>query len=796
MLRNYLKIAWRNLTKNKFYSALNIFGLSLGIACTLFLYLFISYHLSFDSYHKKASTTFRVVNEVLFEQTLYDKGASLGMYKDLMSGVLRTKSAAVMLQNYTFTLTADNDSEGKRHFKEDEAVSFVSPEWFNTFDYKLLAGNLDELKAPNTTVLSENRALKYFGDKDPLGKTLVFDNKQPVKVVAVISDKPANTDLKAGIYVSLASIKTLRPDIGDNFFTDWANINSGTSLYITLPEAGMKQEVEAGIAAMSKSRLGDNSKYYRFRLQPLADVHFNNRYGGFIQKSLLTTLGIIASLILIIASVNYINLSIARQAKRGIEIGTRKVLGGTPRNIFTQFIVEASLTTFLALCFAACLVVFLLPAANRYIFQAEPVYIVSYRTLLLFSSFLFIALVVLSGFYPSFILSKLSVFKALQNEPQGWHAGILRRVLVIGQNSVAQVLILCTVIIVLQVRYLKSTDKGFDRESVVMIALPDTSKLKQNLLAEKLKANPRVESYSFCFKAPSIENFRGGSVRFANREWESWPARSALGDTGYVKAFGLKLVSGRNFRAGTVIPEFLVNETMIKKLGLKVPEEVLGKSLIVGELTDRKGIIVGVVKDFNTMSLNVPIEPVLIAEHPAMFSSMGVKLKAGNYAGTLENIRISFEEVYPKEIFDFNFLDDQIAGLYRKEEFQQKIVWLSSFVAIVISCLGLLGLVSLITLQRTKEIGIRKVLGASVSGIISLITADFLKLIFTAVLIATPIAWYLMNRWLESFAYRIEVKAWMFALSAGSAMLIAIVTISYQAVKAALANPVKSLRSE
>lgn len=721
----------------------------------------------------------------------------MGMYTALASSVSQITDAAVMLNQYTFTVTISDNSKPEIRFKEDKNVALVSPGWFKLFDYKWIEGNPEELKEPNTVALTQKQSLKYFGNINPVGKIIVFENRQPVKVVGLISDKPANTDLKADMYLSLSSLKNLKPDISDKFYTDFGWTNSTTSLYLSLTDTKKKSEVESEIADIAKMHMGENSKWYRFRLQPLSDVHFNSNYGGAIQKPLMVTLSIIGILILIIASVNYINISIAQQAKRSVEIGTRKVLGGTPGQLFMQFMTETFLTAALAMLFAVALVILIMPLANQSLFAQEPIALISYKWIGVFLGLLFIVLIILSGFYPAFVLSRINVLSSLKNETRGWKAGFLRKMLIVIQNSVAQILIICTLIMLLQVRFLKNTDMGFNRDAVVMIPLPDSSQSNKDLLGKKLEAMPQIQSFSFCFKAPSSENDRGGSFHFDNQaDWETVVARSAIGDTSYAKTFGLQIISGRNFREFKTVHEFLINEALLNKVGLKNPDDAIGKSLVAGELNNQKGIIVGVVNDFNTKSLIVPIEPVLITSYPSQFSAVGVKLKGGNLHKAIFNIQKSWEEIYPQEVFDYQFLDDQIAALYRKEDLQQKLIWLATSVAIIISCLGLLGLVSLITLQRTKEIGIRKVLGASVTGIVQLLSSDFLKLISIAILIASPLAWWVMNKWLQNFAYRIEIHWWMFALAGSVAVLIAVITISFQAIKAALANPVKSLRTE
>ncbi len=558
MLKNYFKIAWRNLIKRKFYSAINIFGLSLAIACSLLLYLFISYHLSFDRYHKNASRTFRVLNELHFEKTLHEKGASIAMYRALRSGVANVSNAAVILSNYTFTVTVNDLSKTERRFKEEKNVALVSPEWFKMFDYKWISGNASELNLPNTAVITQKQSVKYFGNEDPVGKVLVFENRQPVKIVGLLSDKPFNSDLKSDIYLSLSTLRNINRGTPDNFFTDWSWMNSTTSLYITLNDAKSKSQTESVIANHAKTNIGDNAQYYHFWLQPLADVHFNADYGGSVQKSLLLTLAIVGLLILLIAGFNYINISIAQQSKRMVEIGTRKVLGGTAWQLFMQFIIETFLLVSIAIITAVALVTLILPVANQFLFSQDPVHLLSYKHIIIFLSTLLVVLVILSGFYPALILSRINIFRALKAEAGTWKAGMLRKALVVFQNAVAYMLIICAFIMVLQVRFLKSTDIGFNRDAVVMVPIPDSSQSKKALLSEQLKKMPQVTSFTFCYKPPSSENNFGGSVKFDNRpDWEAWPAGSPIGDTSYVKSFGLQIIAGRNFRESGASPEYL-----------------------------------------------------------------------------------------------------------------------------------------------------------------------------------------------------------------------------------------------
>jgi putative ABC transport system permease protein len=795
MFKNYFKAAWRNISNKKFYSLINILGLSLGITCASFLYLFISFHFSFDRYHKNATATYRVVNEIYFDKTAHVKGASMGMYKTLSAGSATISNSSVMLDNNSFTVTVRNGNADRR-FKEDKNISFVSPSWFSMFDYTFISGDAKQLLYPNTAVITQSLANKYFAKQNPIDQTIIFPNNVLIKIIGVISDAPYNSDLKSSMYISLASYKNVFPNKENNFFTDWGWISDNTSLYLTLNSLQSRSFVEKQINNLAKTELGNNAKYYHFFLQPLQDVHFNTDYGGVIQQSLLYILMLIGICILIIASVNYVNLSIAQQSKRLVEIGTRKVLGATPWKLFYQFITETLLTIIIATAISVIAVAALFSMANKTLFAQNPVYIISYKDFVFFLCCLVVGLIIISGIYPAVVLSRIPVERAFKNVTGSWKSGLLKKVLILAQNTVACMLIVCTIIMVMQVQYLKNTNIGFNSNLVAMLPLPDTSLVKKNYLSDQFNKIPQVRAHSFCHASPSSDNDWGGSIKYDGRDWASWKGLSEVGDSSYVTTFGLHIIAGRNLREGFGTAEFLINEKMVKELGIKDPDDVLGKKLTIGEFNDEVGNIVGVVKDFNSQSLAIPISPLVIVDVPGKFSSIAIKLSGGDLSHSMDEIRQSWRQVFPADVFEYHYVDDQIASLYTKEDLQQKIVLVLAMVAIIISCLGLLGLVSLMTLQRTKEIGIRKVLGASAVGITTMLSTDFLKLVVIAIFIAIPLGWLIMNDWLANFAYHVSISWWVFSSAGLLVILIALLTISFQAIKAAVANPVESLRTE
>lgn len=793
MLKNHLKIAWRNLSKNRLYTLLHVLGLGLGLITCLFLYTYIDFHRSFDRFHAKADRTFRLVNELHLQKTEYSRGASYAMYQALKTEMPEVEDATFLLANQEFTLKI-----GENRHKTGQQAALTSSSWFELFDFDWLKGNPNDLDEANTMALSAQSATRYFGNADPMGQAVLVDNKHPFKVVGIIDDSRNNTSLKADVYLSLSSIRTLQPGIMDQFFSYWGFINSSNNVFVSLQHPSQKEAVEQKLMQLAAKNLDPSvTNVYNFKLLPLEEVHFDTNYGGTAKRSLLVVLAIIGGCIMVVASINYINLSVAQQARRSVEIGTRKVLGGSGKQLFVQFLVESALITLAALCLSLVFIPLALPLANQYILATAPIQLLSWTHLLAFSFMLWLVISLAAGVYPAYVLAKLNVFDALKNKvPLRNRTG--RQSLVVVQNVVAQVMLMVTIVFVLQVRFLQHTDLGFDRESVVIVPLPKEAGETANLLAEFLGNDSRITAHSLCFQPPAGTQRWGGTVLFDNRpEWEEWPARYAFADSNYIQTFGIQLVAGRNIRQEAAEPEYLINELMVSSLGYQQAADILGKRLLAGGMNDQEaGVIVGVVNDFNTHSLLSAIEPVVIGYVPERLGTLAIKLGAAATREVTADLQKYWASLFSDEVFSYTFLDDQINLLYEKEAQQQKLIWIAAILAIVISSLGLLGMISLMTLLRTKEIGVRKVLGASVGSLVRLLSLSFVKVIGIAFLIAVPIAWWLMGRWLADFAYRIDIEWWMFGLGGLLAAAIALATVGIQAVKAASANPVESLRDE
>jgi putative ABC transport system permease protein len=799
MLKTYLKIAYRNLVKHRFYSSINIFGLSLGIGCCLILFQFISHHLSFDTYHHDAKQVYRIVNELRVGDgsVEYVPGNSIALGNAVKNRIPQIKEVGIISKILKLTVAVPQTGNAKNKlFAQNETAALTSPSFFNLFDYEWEQGDKNTaLNAPNTVVLSHSIAQKYFGSQDVIGRTILTDSKTPFKITGIVKDHPANTDIKTDIFLSISSLKGIYPENADKWTQDWGWVDTRNNVYVSLAEGTAPATINAMLKKMDKNGLGPE---YTFLVQPLSEIHFDMRYRGVVQKSLLTTLGIIGALLAIIACVNFINMATAQSFKRAKEIGTRKVLGSTPSAIFNQFITETACIALFSALLAIGYVLLVLPVLNNWL-QTQLSF--DFFTDVKLSAFLVLLLgiiIITAGTYPALILSRFKPVNALKNQVNNnsQSAGFARKGLIVFQNVIAQVLIIGTILITLQVNFLKSANQGFNKDAIVVVPVPDNAKTKTDYLRNKLLNRPGIESVTYCDRPAASARNDGGSVKYDSREWENFTGFTILGDADFVKTFGIKIIAGRNIAESDTSNEYIVNETMVKRLGVKDPQQIIGHKFLAGGITNNPGIVVGVMKDFHAQSMYAAIPPESISAFRNGYRFAAIKINATNVHATLEKLKHDWQAIYPENVFEYTFQDEQINDFYQKEELLNRVIRSSASVAIFISCLGLLGLISLITAQRTKEIGIRKVLGASVAQIMALISKDFLKLVLLSAIVAIPLGWLLMHSWLQNFAYHIKVPLWVFAATAAVSVVIALVVTRVQSLKAAIVNPVKSLRSE
>jgi len=798
MLRNYLHFALRNFRQRPGYPLLNGLGLTLGMAGTLVLFLFIHFHRQTDRHHALAGRIHRVVLDLHINEGSVERsaGTSLPMVEAFRRDYPSVEKVAFLKEIITPAVTVPAPGGGvARGFLEENAAAFANEDYFTTFTYGWRQGNpaaaLDE---PGTVVLTEKYARKYFGTPNAAGRTLSL-NGTPLRVTGVVADPPPATDLRKEVFVSLASLRLVDPGLDPNDFS-W--ISGRHQLFLVLAEGASAQTLAGQLPAFSRKYFGSAAPAFRFGLQPLADVHFDPRYGGPTSRPLLGMLALVGLLLAGIACVNFVNLATVQAFLRAKEVGVRQVLGSSRGQVFGQFMTETAVVVLAAALAAAGLAGLLRPLLNGWFGTAIGREMFGTGTFWGFWLALVLGVTGAAGGYPAWLLSGLRpalTLKAGRYAP-GAKGATLRKVLVVAQFAIALVLIISTLVVTRQLRLFGRADMGFRRDALVTVPLPAPALGGREALRQQLVALPGVAGVTFQYRPPASDSYMGGSVRFDNRaDWEQFAVRDRYADAHYLKTYGLKLVAGRNFTERDSLPEVVVNETFVRKVGLRNPERVLGKAIEDGT-SGTRGVIVGVVRDFHQQSLHAAIEPCAIFYLPARMGQVGIKLQGPSLAGTLRQVEAQWRRSFPDAVFSYQFLDEQIARFYEKEKLIGRLVNVFSGLCLFIACLGLFGLAAFTARQRTREIGIRKVLGATVGSLVGLLTRDFLKLVGIAFGLAVPVAAYVMRRWLEDFAYRVPLGWTVFALAGAAALGIALLTVGFQALRAALANPVQSLRSE
>ncbi|HTL07749.1 MAG TPA: FtsX-like permease family protein, partial [Chitinophagaceae bacterium] len=756
-----------------------------------------SFHLSYEAFHPNGDRIYRVVTELHNEQTDYTPGVPPPFAKAFRSDYsFAEKVARCVTFRRLISIPADH-----KKFEEEEGFACVEPAFFDILHFPMLEGDQrTALNSPNSAIVTAQIAKKYFGTTHAIGKVIRIDNKTDFTIKGILKDLPLNTDRRQEIYVADQNLKDFSGWMARN--DSWGGINSETHCFVLLKPGIQPATVEKAFPAMmQKYYVNDPAgmKAFVFKMQPLRDMHFNPDYNGFADKKYLWALSLVGLFLIITACVNFVNLATAQALNRSKEVGIRKVLGSVRRQLFWQFIVETAVITFFAILLAYGLAQLGVPFINQLFRSSLTINPFINTSLLLYTLIIAILVVFLSGSYPGLILSGFQPIAALKGKLSQKNIGgfPLRRVLVVTQFAISQMLIIGAVVIASQLHYSKNSDLGFQKKGIVMLNIPvtdSTGKSKMEALRDKLRTLPAVEKISFCWQAPAADANNTTTMLFENRpKVEPWEVNTKAADDKYLTTFQLPLVAGRNLYPSDTIREFLVNESLVKKLGLASPRDILQKNITIN---NHQFQVVGVIKDFYNYSFRSDIAPVAIFSNVEDYTSCAVSLNLTNIKPTLAAIEKSWNEVYPDFIFKSQFLDERIARFYELDDTMLQLVELFAAIAIFIGCLGLYGLVSFMAVRKTKEIGVRKVLGASVPDIIWIFGKEFLLLLTLAFVIAAPVAWWGMNAYLQDFKYRIPIGPGIFLLAILCTLLVAAITVSYRSVKAALANPVKSLRSE
>ncbi|GAB4022645.1 ABC transporter permease [Spirosoma koreense] len=806
MIRNYLKIAWRNLILHKAFTAINIIGLAVGLATCLLIVLFVQHELSYDRYHDRADRTYRmIIHGQIGGKELKAAYVSVPAGPALARDYAGIEDMTRVYQEGTF-IVKRKDVEG---FKE-EHVAFADSNFFRVFAIPLLKGNSKTvLTAPNTLVITETTARKYFGDQDPIGQSLTVGTRGLFRVTGVCADVPSNTHFHYDMFGSLGSIQ-----LRDTWLT------SGILTYVVLRPGYSPAQLEAKIPEMVSKYIGTElqqilgmnlsefirkGNHFGFEFQPVTDIHLRSHIEAEIEPNsdikYIYIFSAIAVFILLVACINFMNLSTAGSAGRAKEVGVRKVLGSLRGQLVGQFLSESVLVTFLALIVAVGIVVLLLPGFNR--LSGKQFTISALTTGWMIPGMLTTCLLIglLAGSYPAFFLSAFKPVSVLKGRLQaGSRSSWLRNTLVTTQFMVSIGMIIGTVIVYQQLHFIQSKKVGFDKDQVLLLHDTYTLGNKADALKTELRRLPQVQDVTLAGFVPAgASNSSNDGFVPDNGEPEAttYREKNYYIDEHYLPTLGIALAQGRNFSKAfpSDSSALLINEAAARRFGWTNP---IGKRVwAVGNGSPeqkRRYTVIGVVKNFHFESMHQAIAP-LVLFYGGDNYQMALRIKTDDLPGLLKTLK-QIWKAQTDTPFAYSFLNERFNAIYQSEQRVGELFSIFASLTVLISCLGLFGLAMFTAQQRTKEIGVRKVLGASVASVVALLSKDFLKPVLIAILIASPIAWYAMNRWLQDFAYRVAIEWWVFVLAGSLAIAIALVTVSFQSLKAALTNPIKSLRSE
>jgi putative ABC transport system permease protein len=810
MIRNYFKMAWRNLMKHKFISFINLFGLTVGLTCCLLITAYVLYETSYDKYNTNANRIYRVTR-------------SFNNKEGVVSLRLSTIAPPFgpLIQNYfpdiqKITRLLPNGRTpvryGEKMFNENN-VFFADEHLFDVFSVKVNKGNPQKaLLDPFTVMLSEDMARKYFGSDDPMNKMIRLNNQFDMKVSGVFQSFPSNAHIHPEIMVSFNTLKDsavygerqLRTNFGNNsFFT-----------YLLLPENYPAEKIEAQFPTFLDQRVHFGNAPASFRtstvtklgLQKLTDIHLHSHTDYEAEENgdmkRVYIFSGIALIILLIACINYMNLSTARSTLRAKEIGIRKVTGATKAELIAQFLSESVLIAGLAMLLALGLTAIVLPWLNRLSGLQIPITILLQWKWLLPILLIPFVVGIVSGIYPALFMSSFQPVKTLKGLFRvGGRSISFRQGLVVIQFSISIVLIITTSIVFRQLSFMQKTSLGYDKEHVITMPYNIGTASLYETFRNTLLSKPGVKTLSRSTRIPTgrlLDSQDASIVDSDSLQPVNTELKFLAVDHDYIPTYNINMAAGRNFSRNfaTDTSNFLINETVAKTLNWKT-EQAVGKEFSYGGV---RGRIIGVVNDFHFESMHQKIAPIVFIlprpDQNNFYSRLSIKIDGTNINNTLQTIENTWKSVIPEVPYEYTFLDENFERQYQAEKRQGTLFTLFACIAIFIACLGLLGLSAFAISQRVKEIGIRKVLGASAASIITLLSKDFLKLVAIAALIAFPVAWYAMDKWLTDFAYRIDISWWIFLAAGTIAALVALITVGVQALKAALSNPVKSLRTE
>lgn len=801
MLKNYFITAIRSAMRQKGSALINIAGLTLGITCSLILFLMVKHILSFDTYHSKKDRIYRVVSQ---SEGNRGKRQSAGI-PPVLPDAFRIdfpEAEEVVFTSYRsetmVTIPQPNAGEPKKYI-EESGIVYTEPSFFKIFDRPMFVGDpakgLDE---PNEAIISKRWALKYFGKEDARNEILKYDTKE-YKVTAVMEDFPSNTDFPFDLMLSFTTVKKEVEQAG------WNSVWSDEQCYFLLRESKNIGSVSGRLSAFAKKYLGNNVNRTEYIVQPLSEIHFDDRFVTYsyntVSRAMLMSLQGIGLILILTACINFINLATAEAIKRSKEVGIRKALGSSRLQLVRQFLGETILITIVSVLLSLGITQLALTFLNPFLdlklnlnFTGDPFLWIYLITVTILVSFL-------AGLYPAFVVSGFNPVLALKNLISNKYSSgySLRKGLVVSQFVISQFFIIGTIVIINQMEYFSNKDLGFKKDAILVIPIPISEspsagnhESKMRTLRDELSKIPGVIAASLNSAPPSSGNVSNTIFTIAGND-QTYTSQVKQVDGNYIDLFGLEIIAGKNIADNDTATGFVVNEKLAYTVGYKNANEILGAVI---NLWGGKLPVVGVVKDFHTVSLRDPIEATAMMNSIGGYESLSLNVNIKQIQDVLSIIKPRWESAYPEHIFDYAFLDQQIAEFYDDEKRMSVLLSVFSTIAIFIGCLGLYGLATFMTNQKTKEVGVRKVLGASVESILILFSREYVKLILIGFLFSAPMAWFVMNKFLEQFSYKEEIGVPIFFVGLGTTILIAILTVGYRSLKSATANPARSLRSE
>lgn len=795
MILNHLSIAFRSFLNGKGYSFINVTGLAMGMACAVLIFVVVVHETSYDLAQSKIDRIYRVETENIKENHTYP-GTYTGMANALRADLPEAETIAPLMQVSGRTMAAS----GEKKFRE--SFVFADNALFRTFDYTWLAGTpARALSEPNSIVLTRTYAQKYFGTTDVVGQIIRMDTRHDLTVTGVVEDYPTTTSFPFNMLVSFATVKQVDPNFDENRWNGW---NDNFQVFVLLKKDVDVKQLAGRFTTLVLKYMGkDALSDKRFKLNHLSEIHYAGNLGGrSANVGLLKTLSVIGALVLLIACFNFINLSTARAFRRAKEVGIRKAVGSSRQSLIWQFLAEAGLMTCFAGIIALVISMAMLPLlASTLAIPITTDDLYAPQTAL-FSGLLLILTTLLAGIYPAMRLSGMAPIWALKDNAAAragqWFS--MREGLVAVQFTVSLVLICCALLIDRQLDFFRNADLGFNKTAIITVGIPDNKPEKLQMLRNQLMRSAQIRDVSYSFNSASAEsNWMQAMEYREGPKTVQIKTQMKMGDSHYLDTYGIRMLAGEPLKdSDTANFRIIVNEVFLGRVGITHPQAALGRRVYYGD-SDEFATIAGVAQNFHVNSLHQKIDPTIIQVVPNNFYQAGIKLQSQNAASirtALADIEKAWTGTFPDQVFEYSFLDETLAKAYRSETRTARLIEFATILAVLIASMGLFGLATFTAEQRTKEIGVRKVLGASVANVVALLSRDFLKPVLPAIIVALPIAWYLMNQWLQNFEFKISISWSLFFVGGLLMTLVALLTVSFQSVRAAMLDPVKSLRSE